>query len=124
MLFYKSGNLWKYSSNNVNYNPCSVDSAYEITDYTNLRCIDNYIYDSGWICSYSGHYSSTIALQDTGEFFQWMWNDYYIDFSRSSSINRNGYNYFKSNSKCSGHSDVFYIKRTQPRIDYKSFSSF
>ncbi|WP_323585625.1 hypothetical protein, partial [Aliarcobacter butzleri] len=47
-LFYKSGTLWKYSSNGTNYNPCSVDTSYDVTDYTNLRCVDNYTYDSGW----------------------------------------------------------------------------
>ena len=33
-LFYKSGTLWKYSSNSINYNPCTSDW---IEDFINLR---------------------------------------------------------------------------------------
>jgi len=43
ILFYKSGNLWKYSSNNQNYNPCSTVSEIfhsSEPDYVSLRCYD------------------------------------------------------------------------------------
>ena len=57
--------------------------------------------------------------------FAWIWNGYWLDYNNSSSMLRgDGYTYYKGASNCSGYNTRYFIKRTQPRINYKAFSSF
>ena len=99
-------------------NPCTTLPISEnwLTDFTNSRCYRNYTYDSGWLCD-KNYYVKEIETM--GLYYRWA--DSWINSSgKSNPYSSGGYTYYAGGS-CSND---FTIKRTQPRTDYKAFSSF
>ena len=90
-----------------------------MVDYNSLQCVDNYIYDSGWI------YDSVSFIKGGLSYgSDWYWQDVLIAQTNSTQVIIGSKTYYQG-AKYSGASWAFYyIKYTQPSISYKSFSSF
>ncbi|WP_143145140.1 RHS repeat domain-containing protein [Arcobacter sp. LA11] len=126
-LMYKSGIVWKYSSNNANYNPC-VAPYNDGTNYSNLTCKENYTYDSGWTHQDRYTYASDSGSDESGaNGLSIYWAKKYI--GSSSGVYNGGYIYsvgsFIKDIACCGSWDKqYYVKRTQARTRYKNFKDY
>ena len=107
-----------------------MDTAYDVVDYANLRCVDNSINDSGW--QYSGGASSRYlvyySVENNQTLFSWNKNIGSSSCTSSgltSSCFDGTYTYYRGSLYANYSPDtVYYIKRTYPIINYKAFSSF
>ncbi|WP_323589060.1 hypothetical protein [Aliarcobacter butzleri] len=113
-----------------------MDTSYDVTDYTNLRCVDNYTYDSGWK-STSGNFTyggtqiifyPTVTENDKiidQNIYYWFWEGQEIATTYNTlSVTNGGYTYHFGSRYSSFGYKWYTIKRTQPRTEYKAFSSF
>ena len=103
-----------------------MDIAYDVVDYSNLQCIDNYIYDSGW--KFTGRSGFAYLDLKTSATYRVDWNyinAYCICDNSISCISSDGFTYIKGAYQSEdGSAYLYQVKQTQPRTSYKSFSSF
>lgn len=122
VLYNKVGTLWKITSTNVNYNPCSVDSAYDVTDYNNLRCVDNYeIKTSITENSYLHH---TFYNKLNG-IYTFTWEQKIVCTSQITICTNENITYtVGSQINNSAETIKYRINKIENKTEYKAFSSF